>query len=150
MSHRPHAPLRQEHVATVADDVDEARFGEEIGQQGDLPAVVIMGGLVAPARLPVPCGIETEHRPEGRGGVEGTQLLPAAQQFVAVELQVRKERMPRDVGQQALRVGGRPARHRVGDEARLGRDGQVRMRVEHEPQQRGAGPRQPDDERRGR
>jgi len=136
----------QHHVAAVADHVDEARLG-----QGTLDAAHlrrVARRLVSPARLVLLRRVQVEEGANRRTGVQWLDAPQPLQELILVEPEVRPAAIARDHLGDSIRRGALAARpDYAGNEVGLGRDRELRMRVEHQAQQRGAGARNSDDER---
>ncbi len=137
-------------VAPVADHVDEARLGDPALDL--LHPLDVVRRLVAPARLALALCVELEEGADRRLRVDRVERAVAPQQLARVEVEVTPLAVPGDhavglLAGDALLPGGLDQR---GDEVGLGRDREVRMGVEHQPQQRRPGAGDADDERDGR
>ena len=141
-----HAQVRERDVTPVADDVDEARLREHPLQAQHLTHVP--GGLVPVAGLALALRVQGVKGADRVGGVQVPQVAEALAERVGVEVEVGPALALDDEVRHL--VGGHPALLELLDElrdpVRLAGDRQVRVRVEHEPQQRRARAHRPDDE----
>ena len=141
---------REGDVATVADDVDEARLRQ---RPLDLPhALDVDRGLLTPAGLAGPLGIGRVEGAQGIARVERLDRAEPLEQLILVEAEVTPltlagDRREQRLGGRVLRLGGLD---QLRDEVGLRGDRQLRVSVEHHPQQCRPGAVDPDDEgRRG-
>ena len=105
--------------------------------------------LVAPARLALALGVEVVEAADGVRGRQRPHLLGAGPELLLVEAEIAPAGVLGDrADQAAARVLVIGAPDHLGDEVGLGRDRQLRVGVEHHPQQRRAGAVDADDERR--
>ena len=145
---------RRHHGARIADEVDELRVREH--RVDGVEVEDDARPLVAPARLSVVVGVEAEagaeHRPErGRGSDHGGhQLVRVLRQLPgsrapALDHPAREPAAVLDVPQVSPFRASAVA---VDEDARLARDRELRVRIEHRPQQRGPRARRGADEDR--
>ena len=136
------APARERHVAPVADEVDEPRLRQGPPDAPDRAQVV--GGLVAPAALALRLRVELVEGSDRRlrTGLPSPPGHPLRQLGLG-EVKVGPAPPGRDLGRQ-LGTGGLAvvgaadlprALDHLWDEVGLGRDREVRVGVEHHPQQ---------------
>ncbi len=140
---------RHRDVAPIADQVDESGLRKDGLDLAHLVDVVRC--LVTPARLALLLGVELVEGAHHRLDIEGLDRLEPGAELLGIEVEVR----PTAVLGEPLERHLRRHRHRlehldqIGKEVRLGRDRELRMRVEHQPQHRRAGAADADDERGG-
>ena len=136
-------------VAAVADHVDEAGLGQ---QRADQPQRVhVPRGLVAPAGLALSLGVEPVEGAQGVRERHGGLPDPVGDRRL-LQPEVAEPPLAGQRRGEARAVDGAIAEglRQAGDEMRLRRDRQLRMGVEHQPQQGRAGSACPDHERRRR
>jgi hypothetical protein len=118
----------------------------------DLPhALDVDRGLVPPPGLPRPLGVQAIEGAEHPAGLQGLDRREAALQLLRLEAEVAPLALGDDDLEQAI-GGGLTSSARLDqlrDEVGLGRDRELRMGIEHQPQQRRAGAADPDYERGG-
>ena len=123
-------------IAPVPDQVDEPGLREDRADARHLANV--RRGLVAPAGLALALRVEPVEGAQDLCRARVLERADAIRQLSLVELEVRPAPMCRD------RLDGNVARiviallqvpDQLRDEMRLGRDGQVRVSVEHQPEQ---------------
>jgi hypothetical protein len=127
---------RERDIAAVADHVDEAGLGEHPLDRPH-PAHVARG-LVAVSRFLLELGVELEEGADRGGRVERVEPHEAVTQGLLVEaevppLPVRSDHLDEGLDRGTLALFDLD---QVGDEVGLGRHRQLRVRVEHHPQER--------------
>ena len=152
-----HLAQRQGDVAAVADQVDEVRLGQRALDPLRLPGVG--RGLVAPAGLALLSGIGLVERAGGVARGQRIVLAPSGARTCSGSRSMSPQRgmagdQLRSLAREARRPRPPPSTQRskcvnsLRQEVGLGRDRQLGMRVEHQPQERGARAGDADHERR--
>ena len=141
-------PLDARHrdVATVTDQVDEARLGQRLLDR--LHLVDVVRRLLAPARLALLLGVELVERAQDRSDLERLGGLEPASERLGVEVEVFPPPVLGEALEDALGRRLALAEHgdQVGDEVGLGRDRQLGVGVQHQPEHGRAGAADADDE----
>ena len=148
----PHGPQRERNITAVTDDVNEMSLGQESLDGSHVQA--IERGLVSPTRLAKPGCVQLVKDPNP---ICNREWLDRPQRGLKRALRDLKIMPPRglsgvtrnDLEKVFARNGSRCESGAGHEKSCFGRDGEVRMSIEHESQERRAGSRGADDDRHG-